>query len=230
LVSSPRSDTICPMKKLDSSVVAQIRELRRTGHSLPEITSMVEVGYGTVWRYIKDVQVGSEYEAALKVKQGGSRSRSEVRWREARNSVKPLIGDISKRDKLLILAALYWGEGTKKELNIINSDPQLLAVFVDCLESLGVSRESLTYSLRTHSDVSISQSKKYWAQELGVGTNMVKSVEVVQGKKRGKLPHGMCRIRMRKGERYFKQIMSMIELISTSVICPRSSMDRTAAS
>ncbi len=218
------------MKKLDVDRVEQIIQLRRTGHSLPEILQSVNCGYGTVWRYIRDVKVDKKYQDILRIKKGGSKARADVRWQQARTQMLPLIGNLQKRDKLLILAALYWGEGTKSELNIINSDAELLRVFLICIEELGVSRHALSFSLRTFEDISLRKAKQYWAKQLDIPVAIISSAEIKRAKKIGKLPYGMCRIRMRKGERYFKQIMSMIQLIASQTNGPRSSMDRTAAS
>ena len=168
-------------------------------------------------RYAQTIVVNDAYKSILRAKQGGSKARAKQKWTEAREYISPVIGEISSRDKLLILAALYWGEGTKAELNIINGDSELLRVFVECMEELGVPRNDLSFSLRVFGDMSVQAAKDFWARRLGITTSEIKSVEMVPGGKGGKLPNGMCRVRMRKGERHFKLIMSMIQLVSSRI-------------
>ena len=58
---------LIPQDKID-----QIKKLRSLGWSLPEIYREVKVGYGSVMRYIKDVQILPQYQKALENKKKGS--------------------------------------------------------------------------------------------------------------------------------------------------------------
>lgn len=207
----------------------RIRELRRTGHSLTEIKRIVGRGAGTVYRYAHDVKIESDHMQALRGKQGGSKLRSLQHWEAARSAANRSVGSLHDRDKALILAALYWGEGTKRELSMINGDARLLQAFVSCLCVLGVRKSELRFSLRLYEDIEKSAARRFWARALGTPVSTVVVSEVLSGKKKGRLRYGMCRVRVKKGGRYFKLIMAMIESISTQ-LSPRSSMDRTTAS
>ena len=217
------------MHRIPLPEIARIRQLRKTGYSLPEIKKIVGRGSGTVFRYARGVSISPKFVEALRSKQGGSKARSRTHWETARTQSARLIGRLTSRDKLLVLAALYWGEGTKSELNIINGDASLLRVFIVCLEELGIQKAKLRFSLRLFEDIEERQAKRVWARELGVKAENIHVSELSRGKRRGKLPFGMCRIRLQKSGPYFKLIMSMIESIK-SALSPRSSMDRTAAS
>jgi hypothetical protein len=116
---------------------------------------------------------------------------------------------------MLILACLYWGEGNKTELNLINSDPNLIRVFVNCLKRLGVKDEDLLVSARIYEDLNPEKVKLFWAKTLRIHKDLIRSINVLNGKKLGKLKYGMCRVRVRKGARYFKIIMSVIDLIKS---------------
>lgn len=203
--------------------------LRKTGHSLTEIRRIVRRGNSTVYKLIKDIIVAEPYSSVLRLKQGGSKERSVGHWKQATHDAKKRIGKISARDRMLILAALYWGEGNKRELNLINSDPELIRVFIACLLSIGVKPEDMRVSLRLYEDIPTRKALSFWASVVSVPVSQFGRIDVLKGHKTGKLQHGMCRIRVRKGGTYFKLIMSMIESIKKE-ISPRSSMDRTAAS
>jgi hypothetical protein len=47
--------------------------------------------------------------------------------------------------------------------------------------------------------------------------DFIKNINVIKGKKIGKLKYGMCRLRVKKVGRYFKLIISMIDLIKSGV-------------
>lgn len=200
--------------------INKIRKLREKGHSLPEICRALKRGGSTVYKFAKDVVVLPEYFDSLKQKQGGSKNRSRIFWERAETKASCLLKKINKRDKLFVLAALYWGEGTKKELNIINSDPKLIQVFISCLQEVGVSKSGLRISLRVYKDINIDEAKKYWAKICGINKEHILNVNILAGKKIGKLPYGMCRIRVTKGAEAFKLIMSMIEFIKSQIIMP----------
>lgn len=150
-------------------------------------------------------------------------------WQSARSKAGKLIGRLDTRERILVLAALYWGEGTKRELNLVNGDPELLRVFVECLLSLGVKREDLLFSLRLFEDIESSKARRYWVRVFRVTSDCIRIGERSTGKTKGRFQYGMCRIRVKKSARYFKLIIAVIESLKIQ-IRPRSSMDRTAAS
>lgn len=205
------------MRVISSERASRIKELRKTGHSFPEIRRLLRCGYGTVIRYCQGVEVEEQYRAALREKQGGSKVRAERRWLASKQIAGSMLAPhvFNTRDKLLLLAALYWGEGTKRELNLINGDPRLIRVYMACVKSVGVDDSMFSFSLRVFGEVPVHQARLYWAKELRVAEGRIQIGEIVEGKKVGKLPFGMCRVRVRGGEKYFKLVMSMIELIAS---------------
>lgn len=211
------------------SDIKRIRTLRQTGHSLPEIRKAVGRGNSTVYEIIKGVVVAEPYASVLRAKQGGSKTRSAHHWNQAVQNAQRAIGKISKRDRMLVLAALYWGEGNKTELNLINSDSDLVRIFVSCLLDIGVRPADLRVSLRIYEDIPRRKAASFWSNVVSVPLSRFGRIDVLKGKKKGKLEYGMCRIRVQKGGSYFKLIMSMIESIK-SEISSRSSMDRTSHS
>ncbi len=206
-----------------------MRTLRQTGHSLPEIRKIVGRGSSTVHKVIKDIVLAEPYASVLRAKQGGSKLRAANHWSLAIQDAQNRIGKISHRDSMLILAALYWGEGNKSELSLINSDPELVRVFISCLQDIGVKSEDFRISLRLYEDIPRRKALLFWSEVTSVPRVRFGRIDVLKGNKKGKLEFGMCRVRVRKGGAHFKLIMSMIKSIK-SEMSPRSSMDRTAAS
>lgn len=204
-------------KLVTKNEINKIKRLRETGHSLPEICRALRRRSSTVHRFAKDVVILPEYRIILRQKQGGSINRAKEFWKKATNRAAFLLKKVTARDKLFILAALYWGEGAKKEFNIINSDPKLIQATISCLKEIGVKKRDLRISLRIYTDINITEAKKYWAKICGINTNAILNVNILSGKKTGKLPFGMCRVRITKGAEFFKLIMSMINFIKLQI-------------
>lgn len=156
--------------------------LREHGCSLPEIRRIMQRGNATVYKYIKNTEILPEYKDILRKKQGGSINRSQKQWEYARHEAKKIIASIDKKMLILIGCALYWGEGTKKELNLINSDPDLIKIFLSSLYALGVSKNDVRITLRTYEDVNIRQAKKFWSRTLNIPSRQILNINILKGK------------------------------------------------
>lgn len=197
-----------------------IKSLRKRGNTVSEIQTITSVGRATVSRYIQNVDVSDRFKSILKSKQGGSTYRSKKLWQDSRDKSKEYLKSVSKRDKILIAACLYWGEGNKKEFNLSNTDPGLILTFVSCLYELGVSKSDLRVTLRIYEDMDRQKVINYWANLLGIKNSEIQNVNILKGKKKGKLKYGLCRLRIKRGGNHFKFMMSMIDLIRLSFNAP----------
>ncbi len=201
------------MNRLSDEAHAALVRLRVSGMSIPEICRETNVPKTTVQRHVKGIQIPTEFLKRLKEKQGGAKNRAQGLRENCLEEASALLGTLSQRDYLILLIGLYWGEGTKRDFSIINSDPKLLQAFMICLRAAGIHSERVSLSLRIHTDVSIEESKRFWAYALGIPIERIGRVEVIEGKKKGKLPYGMCRIRVLSGIRERLLIQSSIALI-----------------
>ncbi|MEK7144605.1 MAG: hypothetical protein AAB794_01990 [Patescibacteria group bacterium] len=187
--------------------------LRKQGKSIPEISRETGTPITTVQRHIKGVQVPVEFQTILREKQGGSKDRAKGLRANIEIKAEKLLSKLSHRDYFFLLVGLYWGEGTKRDFTVINSDPLLIQTFIYCLKSLNIPNDRLSISLRVHTEISVSEAKVYWARMTGLSQQLIERVEVIEGKKKGKLPHGMCRVRVKSGIRDRLLIQSAIALI-----------------
>lgn len=188
-------------------------KLRVEGMSIPEISAYTGIAKTTVQRHVKDVVIPEPLLRRLKEKQGGAKGRANGMRENCTEEASLLVGSLSSRDFLMILIGLYWGEGTKRDFSLINSDPKLLQTFMVCLNEIGIPKERISLSLRVHSDISISESKAFWATTLGLSRNEILRVEIIEGRKKGKLRYGMCRVRISSGIRDRLLIQAAIGLI-----------------
>lgn len=213
--------------KLEQKTIKEIIDLRRKGHSISEIKKITGKGNSLISKYIKNVEIFPEYIDLWKIKQGASKQKSEKEWEKARKMASSLIKNIGSKEKILILSSLYWGEGTKNDFSLSNTDPDLIKVFVDYLKEFGITKDKLRITIRLYEDINSKKAINYWSKIIGVPKKQILNINILNGKKNGKLKYGMCRIRIIRGGQYLKLIKSVIDLIKSS---PRSSMDRTAHS
>lgn len=188
-------------------------DLRKQGKSIPEISRETGTPITTVQRHIKGVKVPHRFRTLLREKQGGSKERAKGLRLNVASDARGFLGELSKRDYFLLLIGLYWGEGTKRDFSVINSDPFLIQTLIYCLKRVGISENRFSLSLRLHTEISVPEAKKYWARTTGLPNHRIERVEVIEGKKKGKLPYGMCRVRVKSGIRDRLLIQSAITLI-----------------
>lgn len=202
-------------KRISIVKIALIKKLRSEGWSLPEIHEKTGLGRGSIFRYVKDVQISPEHISSWRGKWGGSIKRKEkleaIAYQKAKNEVK----NMTNREKLLFIAALYWAEGGKKDFNFINSDPEIIRIFVNGLKSvLNISSDQMRVSIRIYEDLDREKSLDYWAQIVGIPKIKFVNVDVLKGKKTGKLKYGLCRVRIKKGGNMLKYLSALNKRVS----------------
>lgn len=195
------------LNRISSETKNQIRLLRQKGHSLPEISRALGVSRTSVLRHIKGVEILPEHLSEWAGKRGGSR---RIRLRKealAFNEGKELVGKLSLKEKLLIVSALYWAEGTKGDFSLSNTDPKLIKVFVECMRELfHLKNDQIFINVRIYEDLDKDKCLSYWSSVVRVPKEHLRGVNVLAGKKRGKLEYGMCRVRIAKGGDILKKI------------------------
>lgn len=188
--------------------------MRREGSSIGEIASTFHRSKSLISSYVRDVKILPEFQESLRFRRGGSAKRAETRRQASLVQAVRLIDKLTLRDQLLTAACLYWGEGNKREFSLSNTDPRLIETFLSCLIKLGVRRDRFKISIRIYQDIDESRARRYWARIAGMSPTEITSVNVLPGKKHGKAPYGMCRVRLTKGNDYFNLLMAATKLIT----------------
>lgn len=197
-------------KLIPKEIIKQIKLLRQKGYSLPEIKKVVNVGHGSVFRYIQGVEILLEYRKIWHSKRGGSFKRMKLAEKKAEEKADEYIVRLSEKEKLIFLSALYWGEGSKGDFGLTNSDPDLIKVFVLGLkEVFKIRTDRLRISIRIYRDLDKDKCLKFWSKITEVPVSKFVSVNVLDGKKNGKLLYGMCRVRVTKGADVLKYIRAL---------------------
>lgn len=201
-------------RRLNDTTIKEIKLLRSKGYSLLEISQEVSVPKTTVFYYIKGVEILPEYLSDWAGKRGGSRNRRLSQEKKAFEEATELVRILSDKEKILFLSALYWAEGSKKDFGLSNTDPNLIKVFVEGLRGVfGITDDRLRVSVRIYEDLDRERCLSFWSDVVGIPKEKFINVNVVAGKKKGKLPYGMCRVRVAKGGELLKKINGINKMV-----------------
>lgn len=188
----------------------KVKILRQKGWSLPEIAIELGIGKASVFRYIQGVVILPKYIKEWHGKQGGSIKRMKEKEQIAQGKAQRKIRSLSIKEKMIFLSALYWAEGGKGDFNITNTDPKLIGVFVKGLEDIfGISKDRLRVSIRIFEDMDKYKCLEYWSSVIKIPIDKFANVNILKGKKSGKLEYGMCRVRITRGGDMLKYIKAL---------------------
>lgn len=203
------------MRKVTSEIIDKIRFLRSRGYSVPEISKEVPISKTSVLRYARGVDILPEFLSEWAGKRGGSKKIRLLKLKKALGKGETSVGELTEKEKLLILCALYWAEGNKKDFILTNTDPQLIKVFVNVLRQvLKITDDQIRVSLRLYEDLDRDKSMTFWSKVVGIAKEKFLSINILPGKKRGKLKYGMCRVRVVKGGDLLKEVMGINQIIA----------------
>ncbi len=175
-----------------------------------ELVEKLSVPKTTVWHHIHSIKIPSKYISILNSKRGGSRKRQKEKWERAREYAKELLQS-TKRERAIAFAMLYWGEGSKKKCEFINSDGKMIKLYLKGLANLfGIEKRRIVPIMRIFSGMDEEKCLSYWSRITGFSKNKF-IIRFNDGGIRGRTEYGMCRISIKKGGDIQKIIHSLIE-------------------
>jgi transcriptional regulator with XRE-family HTH domain len=160
----------------------QARAMRLAGLSYNEIAAALGVSKSSVSLWVRDLprppallarsehitRISREYWAA-------EQERLRVQRELTEASASEWVGAVSNRELILIGTALYWAEGSKdkpyarrERLVFINSDPDVIRVFLLWLDLIGASPDLRRYRLSIHESADLEAAHEHWAAVTGV--------------------------------------------------------------
>jgi hypothetical protein len=181
---------------------------------------MVGVSRTSILRRVKGIEISPQYRSDWEIKRGGSRERRLHREEVAlKHATELLTNKLSHREKLLILSCLYWAEGSKKDFGLSNTDPQLISVFLALIRDVfQIDDIRLRISIRIYEDLDRNACLSFWSEVTKVPEEQFVSVNVLQGKKIGKLQYGMCRVRVAKAGDLLKELLAINRVLRQMVL------------
>lgn len=159
-----------------SSVVRETaNQLRRTGHSLNDISRILGVSKSTASLWSQEVTLQSEATTSIANKRiagvrragKGHRARAEDRRRRWQAEAEDFWLQHKSEPLFMLGLGLYWGEGSKRgqALSLVNSDLGLVRNWVHWL-SVYLPDVPLHGALHLHGDQSTEAALKFWSEGL----------------------------------------------------------------
>ncbi|MFF9401112.1 hypothetical protein ACF1FX_10745 [Streptomyces sp. NPDC014646] len=158
------------------------RELRLQGMTYDQIQVELGCSKSSISLWVRDLPKPVPSRTAAEQARLAGRARWEhelvVRDEERRRTkaaAREEVGAMSDRELFLAGVALYWAEGSKDKpydrretVAFINSDPDVITVYLAWLRLLGVEPERLTYRVMIHETADVPAAERYWTDLVGI--------------------------------------------------------------
>jgi transposase len=162
---------------------ARARVMRAEGATYTEIIAALGVAKSSVSLWVRDVPPPPDLVARVQ----HARHMNLARWsievmasREAdrrgiKESARQRVAGMAGRDLMIAGAVLYWAEGSKdkpyrrrEEVKLINSDADVIRLFLRWLDLMGAPEADRRYRLSIHESADLDAAHRWWSRELGV--------------------------------------------------------------
>ncbi len=209
---------------------ARAVQLRLAGKSYGEITKILNVSSkGLLSYWFRDLVLPVKVRKKLSRKIAFARKRGFFRFNKERTAAiladnelvakqaAASIKRLAKNELLLVGAALYWGEGTTKELeygyqriSFSNSNPIMVKIFMRFLrEILSVEDDKIKAGIHIHPNISAEAAKKFWSKVTGLDAGKFYIFNQISRASQLKrppnfLPYGTINIRVSNRQLFYK--------------------------
>jgi hypothetical protein len=157
---------------------ARARELRREGRTYDEIVAELGVAKSSVSLWVRDLpkpqKTPEQMHAMREARWGPHRAERDRAQRRTRQAASREIGTLTARELFLIGVGLYWAEGSKskpyrlrEQVTFINSDPDMIEVYLAWLALLKVESARLRFNVMIHESADVAGAERYWADLVG---------------------------------------------------------------
>lgn len=191
-------------------------KLRKEGLSLRKVENRLGVPKSTLSYWFKNVELSVKQKeklhndwkkALIKARKKAIQWHNEQkakRFQIAKKEAKNVFKNININNPAVIelaLAALYFGEGSKKHVETAmgNSDPLILKFFITTLRNIyHLNDDKIKCALYLRADQNPEKIKHYWAEELGLPLNNFKHTSIDKrtvGSKTYPNYRGVCNVR-----------------------------------
>ncbi|MBW8089093.1 hypothetical protein IGW14_13915 [Streptomyces hygroscopicus subsp. hygroscopicus] len=158
------------------------REMRRQGMTYDRIQLELGCSKSSISLWVRDLPKPdrpprTREEASAIAKRGWEATlrRREIERQQTKLAAAREIGAMTDRELFLVGVGLYWSEGSKSKPHnpaeraiFINSDPDMIRLYLRWLSLLGVEPERLRYRVNIHESARIADAERYWAEVIGV--------------------------------------------------------------
>lgn len=217
-----------------SDLQLKARKMRRGGESILSISRKLAVSKSSASIWCRDIELTDAQRTRLLTRKDGpamaarlkgARMQYERRLQRMRDEEKWAVREFqnpTSRDLLLIGAALYWAEGSRKRSQFIfsNSDAAMINLILRYLQALGIEKSRLAPQVfinHQHKD-RIGAVQRYWVRVTGLPQRQFLQPIFIKTrhKKRYENFHhhyGMLKLHVRKSSGIFYRTRGIIELL-----------------
>jgi len=203
-------------------------KLRFIGKSYGEIKCALGVPKSTLSSWFKNLQLPPSVQKIL-IEKGRATNKNlaefnrrrtqaiKIENQQVRQAAAEEIKSLSKRELLLIGAALYWAEGYNKQDNVGspnisfgNSDPKMVILFLRFLrEVMRIPEEALRPIVQIHHNVEVKSAINFWSKISDIPQKFFHITHQISKASKGKrstysLPYGTFRLEVRGRQNFFR--------------------------
>lgn len=186
----------------------KVLALRKKGFSYSQIKEKVTVSKSTLSNWLKDMPLSTKRMSELRDNSPKRIESFRQTMRKKREKIllqrifeeKKKVGKISKRDLYIIGLALYWAEGTKtwdSKIEVTNSDPMLLQVFLRWLKAEKADIGRARIKLHLYEGMNIKKEMSFWSNSLEISLEQFYQPIIKETRRRfhrGSHGHGTCQL------------------------------------
>jgi len=196
------------------------RALRRLGWTYSEIRELIPVPKGTLSYWCREIRLTPEQVEAIKRRRPpGVRGRVPVDTQRKRKEEIERIKAEARAFALDHLSDLYWAEGLKshRHLEVANSDPAALRLFIRWVRYFHASNAEFVLALHLHEGNDEHHAKAHWRRELDLPDADFHKTFIKPrgtGHRKNQLEFGVCRVRMRRGTDSWRRTLTWTEVLA----------------
>ncbi|MFB9452835.1 hypothetical protein [Streptomyces antimycoticus] len=160
---------------------ARAREMRLQGMTYDRIQLELGCSKSSISLWVRDLPKPdrpprTREEASAIAKRGWEATlrQREIERQRTKLAAAREVGELTDRELFLVGVGLYWSEGAKSKphnpterATFINSDPDMIQLYLAWLSLLGVEPERLRYRVMIHESAQVADAERYWAEAIG---------------------------------------------------------------
>lgn len=216
-------------------------QMRLKGHSYNEINKALHIPKSTLAVWFRDTVLSEKARGRLSgrvrlgvlnglIKRNKLQTHNaQIRARTIRTRAAASVTKLGLHDLTVVGAVLYWAEGYKRikirngreltshTISFLNSDPEMIQLFVHFLEKvLHISRREIYLVMRLYPHINEIEAMHYWTDITGLsGDNFRNSTFLVTGASKGirpfnRLPYGTLQVAVNSTQK-FHELMGLID-------------------
>ena len=186
------------MKRYQDADIEKARKLRRKeGYSFAQLERLTGIPATTIRNWCTDDFVSTRWDTLLR---SNKRTREELKLSEI--SILENIMSIDVNNAKILTAIIYGCEGSKypatNKLEMTNSDPELLKVFIKLLrKTFTLDETKFRIHLQIHDIQNYKKLKSFWSKLLEIPKErfIKPTITKARGGKHRKVYYGTCSLR-----------------------------------